>query len=75
MDANDGASAGRRGRRLRLPVLTPLVAVFLLVALLVPVPVARLAADRPWCLWDPDIPAEAYRVEEFARTHNYPLLP
>lgn len=76
VDANTGASTGRGARR-RLPVVTPLVALFLLVVLVVPVapvapvPVVRLASDRPWCLWNPDIPAEAYRVEEFARTHNY----
>ena len=63
----------RTRRRRRLPVLAPL-AVLLLLLLAgspAPTPVQRLAGEDPLCLWDPGVPEEAYRIEYFARTHNF----
>ena len=64
-----------------LPVLGPLLVLVLLASLFLPAiqPVGRTAyvpAAKPWCLIeDPDVPDEAYRVERFARTHNFAAPP
>ena len=69
---------GRRTRssRIRVPLLGPL----LVLALLTPPngaagpvgPAAFAPGYKPWCLVDdPNVPDEAYTVEQFARTHNF----
>ena len=61
-------------RRPRVPLVAPLVVLGVLAAVLTTpavAPTAYTPASKPFCLVDPDIPDEAYRVEEFVRTHNF----
>jgi hypothetical protein len=72
----DAARVSLRPAARRLPWLTPLVVIGVLAAVVAgpapPVrPVAYAPAGKPFCLVDTHIPDEAYRVEEFVRTHNY----
>ena len=75
--ASGTASPRTARRRRRVPGLGPLLIVALLISAFVPAagpvrPAAFVPAYKPWCLVDdPDVPDEAYAVEQFARTHNF----
>jgi hypothetical protein len=71
------AATRTRSHRLHAPILRPLLVLALLASAFLPSapairPIASTLAYKPWCLVDdPNVPDEAYAVEEFARTHNY----